>query len=110
MIDLRSDTVTRPPEGMRRAMYEAEVGDEESRPGGRHRPRGRRVTNRAKATRQLGLLSRDKSPQAQDPFARSDYRSGWSCAGRVSRHPDRRAVFAGIFPGLSGRAHNSLLP
>jgi len=28
MIDLRSDTVTRPPEGMRRAMYEAEVGDD----------------------------------------------------------------------------------
>jgi threonine aldolase len=28
MIDLRSDTVTRPGEGMRRAMYEAEVGDD----------------------------------------------------------------------------------
>ena len=28
MIDLRSDTVTRPCEGMRRAMYEAEVGDD----------------------------------------------------------------------------------
>ena len=28
LIDLRSDTVTRPPEGMRRAMYEAEVGDD----------------------------------------------------------------------------------
>ncbi|MCB0718506.1 MAG: low specificity L-threonine aldolase [Bacteroidetes bacterium] len=28
MIDLRSDTVTRPDEGMRRAMYEAEVGDD----------------------------------------------------------------------------------
>ena len=28
MIDLRSDTVTRPSEGMRRAMYEAEVGDD----------------------------------------------------------------------------------
>jgi Threonine aldolase len=28
MIDLRSDTVTRPPDGMRRAMYEAEVGDD----------------------------------------------------------------------------------
>ncbi len=28
MIDLRSDTVTRPTEGMRRAMYEAEVGDD----------------------------------------------------------------------------------
>ncbi|GAB4470769.1 MAG: low-specificity L-threonine aldolase [Burkholderiaceae bacterium] len=27
-IDLRSDTVTRPSEGMRRAMYEAEVGDD----------------------------------------------------------------------------------
>jgi len=27
-IDLRSDTVTRPGEGMRRAMYEAEVGDD----------------------------------------------------------------------------------
>ena len=28
MIDLRSDTVTRPSEGMRKAMYEAEVGDD----------------------------------------------------------------------------------
>lgn len=28
MIDLRSDTVTLPSEGMRRAMYEAEVGDD----------------------------------------------------------------------------------
>ena len=28
MIDLRSDTVTRPTEEMRRAMYEAEVGDD----------------------------------------------------------------------------------
>ena len=28
MIDLRSDTVTRPCNGMRRAMYEAEVGDD----------------------------------------------------------------------------------
>jgi threonine aldolase len=28
MIDLRSDTVTRPGESMRRAMYEAEVGDD----------------------------------------------------------------------------------
>ena len=28
MIDLRSDTVTRPSRGMRRAMYEAEVGDD----------------------------------------------------------------------------------
>lgn len=28
MIDLRSDTVTKPDEGMRRAMYEAEVGDD----------------------------------------------------------------------------------
>lgn len=28
MIDLRSDTVTRPTKGMRRAMYEAEVGDD----------------------------------------------------------------------------------
>lgn len=28
IIDLRSDTVTRPTEGMRRAMYEAEVGDD----------------------------------------------------------------------------------
>ncbi|MEX0747016.1 MAG: GntG family PLP-dependent aldolase, partial [Rhodothermales bacterium] len=28
MIDLRSDTVTRPTEAMRRAMYEAEVGDD----------------------------------------------------------------------------------
>lgn len=28
LIDLRSDTVTRPSEGMRRAMYEAEVGDD----------------------------------------------------------------------------------
>ncbi len=28
MVDLRSDTVTRPDEGMRRAMYEAEVGDD----------------------------------------------------------------------------------
>jgi threonine aldolase len=28
MIDLRSDTVTRPTTGMRRAMYEAEVGDD----------------------------------------------------------------------------------
>jgi len=28
VIDLRSDTVTRPPDGMRRAMYEAEVGDD----------------------------------------------------------------------------------
>ncbi|BBL78219.1 threonine aldolase [Rubrobacter xylanophilus] len=28
MIDLRSDTVTRPSEGMRRAMYEAPVGDD----------------------------------------------------------------------------------
>lgn len=28
MVDLRSDTVTKPTEGMRRAMYEAEVGDD----------------------------------------------------------------------------------
>lgn len=28
MIDLRSDTVTQPTQGMRRAMYEAEVGDD----------------------------------------------------------------------------------
>jgi len=28
MIDLRSDTVTRPSDGMRQAMYEAEVGDD----------------------------------------------------------------------------------
>ena len=28
MVDLRSDTVTRPTEGMRKAMYEAEVGDD----------------------------------------------------------------------------------
>ncbi|HOL17018.1 MAG TPA: beta-eliminating lyase-related protein, partial [Bacillota bacterium] len=28
MIDLRSDTVTRPTAEMRRAMYEAEVGDD----------------------------------------------------------------------------------
>jgi len=28
MIDLRSDTVTKPDERMRRAMYEAEVGDD----------------------------------------------------------------------------------
>ncbi len=28
MIDLRSDTVTRPTDGMRKAMYEAEVGDD----------------------------------------------------------------------------------
>ena len=28
MIDLRSDTVTRPTPGMRRAMAEAEVGDD----------------------------------------------------------------------------------
>lgn len=28
MIDLRSDTVTRPSQGMRKAMYEAEVGDD----------------------------------------------------------------------------------
>src|SRR5262245_45072675 len=28
MIDLRSDTVTRPPPAMRRAMAEAEVGDD----------------------------------------------------------------------------------
>ena len=28
MIDLRSDTVTRPTEEMRRAMYDAEVGDD----------------------------------------------------------------------------------
>ena len=28
MIDLRSDTVTRPSQGMRQAMYEAEVGDD----------------------------------------------------------------------------------
>jgi threonine aldolase len=27
-IDLRSDTVTRPSEAMRKAMYEAEVGDD----------------------------------------------------------------------------------
>jgi threonine aldolase len=27
-VDLRSDTVTRPSEGMRRAMYDAEVGDD----------------------------------------------------------------------------------
>ena len=27
-IDLRSDTVTKPSEGMRKAMYEAEVGDD----------------------------------------------------------------------------------
>src|SRR5690349_17756294 len=29
-VDLRSDTVTKPSEGMRRAMYEAEVGDDGS--------------------------------------------------------------------------------
>ena len=34
MIDLRSDTVTRPTEGMRRAMAEAEVGDEVITAGG----------------------------------------------------------------------------
>ena len=28
MIDLRSDTVTKPTEAMRKAMYEAEVGDD----------------------------------------------------------------------------------
>ena len=28
MIDLRSDTVTRPSAAMRRAMFEAEVGDD----------------------------------------------------------------------------------
>jgi len=28
MIDLRSDTITRPTEGMRKAMYDAEVGDD----------------------------------------------------------------------------------
>ena len=28
MIDLRSDTVTQPTEGMRKAMLEAEVGDD----------------------------------------------------------------------------------
>jgi threonine aldolase len=28
MIDLRSDTVTKPTEGMRKAMYNAEVGDD----------------------------------------------------------------------------------
>lgn len=28
MIDLRSDTVTKPDERMRKAMYEAEVGDD----------------------------------------------------------------------------------
>ena len=28
MIDLRSDTVTKPSDGMRRAMSEAEVGDD----------------------------------------------------------------------------------
>ncbi|MCB0750415.1 MAG: low specificity L-threonine aldolase, partial [Ignavibacteriae bacterium] len=28
LIDLRSDTVTRPSEAMRKAMYEAEVGDD----------------------------------------------------------------------------------
>ena len=28
MIDLRSDTFTKPTEEMRRAMYEAEVGDD----------------------------------------------------------------------------------
>ena len=28
MIDLRSDTITRPSDGMRKAMYEAEVGDD----------------------------------------------------------------------------------
>src|SRR5210317_1154123 len=28
MIDLRSDTVTKPSEGMRKAMYDAEVGDD----------------------------------------------------------------------------------
>ncbi|MBA6067026.1 hypothetical protein H4C75_19995 [Pseudomonas mosselii] len=27
-IDLRSDTVTKPTEGMRKAIYEAEVGDD----------------------------------------------------------------------------------
>ena len=27
-VDLRSDTVTKPTEGMRKAMYEAEVGDD----------------------------------------------------------------------------------
>ena len=31
MIDLSSDTATRPSEGMRRAMAEAEVGDEQKR-------------------------------------------------------------------------------
>lgn len=28
IIDLRSDTVTKPSEGMRKAMYDAEVGDD----------------------------------------------------------------------------------
>jgi threonine aldolase len=28
IIDLRSDTVTKPSEAMRKAMYEAEVGDD----------------------------------------------------------------------------------
>ena len=28
LVDLRSDTVTRPSEGMRKAMYTAEVGDD----------------------------------------------------------------------------------
>lgn len=28
MIDLRSDTISTPTEGMRRAIYEAEVGDD----------------------------------------------------------------------------------
>ena len=31
MIDLRSDTVTQPTPGMRRAIAEAEVGDEQKR-------------------------------------------------------------------------------
>ena len=28
IIDFRSDTVTKPSDGMRKAMYEAEVGDD----------------------------------------------------------------------------------
>ena len=28
MIDLRSDTVTKPSQGMKKAMYDAEVGDD----------------------------------------------------------------------------------
>jgi threonine aldolase len=49
-IDLRSDTVTRPSEGMRRAMYNAEVGDDH---------RGEDPTMRALEERAADILGHD---------------------------------------------------